>query len=121
MTSRPIAVLGAGVATLAVTVLHAALAYRRNSVTNQTYADISSLTSTRKLLTSYRIFEINQDVPIDDVSPDLLSAEFASLAADLLEQATRRGVGLDWASIHMHVFDEPKFGVAKIIVRVNVL
>src|SRR6478609_994614 len=122
MTSRPLAVLGAGLATLAVAALHAATSRRRNTATQQqTYAQVDYLRPTTRLTSSANLYELTFFVPLDDVNPDMLGENICSMTDILLQEATKRAVALDWPSFRFHIFDNVPEGVAHLIGRVDVL
>jgi hypothetical protein len=95
--------------------------YRRNAVSSHArYANIETLADSKRLITSNRLWEIDKAALADDVSPDWIAESTRELVNDLLNQADRRGVALDWNSVRSHIFDGAP-DTNSLILRVDVL
>lgn len=89
--------------------------------TISSWAESRAYDDSRTIISSDRLWEHREMVPLDDVSPDLLAQKIPDALQVLLTESGAHGRALDWSTARSKIHSYPRSGTAAIIVSVDTL
>jgi hypothetical protein len=85
------------------------------------YADVITTGPDTQILSSARLWEHRCLMLDDDLSPDLIPPTLRESIRQLFDEATLRGVALDWSTMKVHIAKTDWANESHLVVRVDVL
>ena len=85
------------------------------------HAEVITTSHYQQILSSAQLWEHRCLMLSDDISPDLLPSTLRESIRQLLDESTRRGVGLDWSTLKVHINETSLSTESYLVVRVAVL